>query len=69
MTIFFFLALPFYIMTLSFVIWVHPVICAWFFLNRLKPMDGGVLRVLIWSVVLAAIFNYLIFGRGFYLTV
>ena len=65
----FLLAIPFYILTITFTIWIHPIICV---ISLITNSNCGLvskkLVVTISSFILASIFTYLVFGLGFIIT-
>ena len=65
----FLLAIPFYILTITFTIWIHPIICVIYLItNSNCGLVSKKLVVTISSFILASIFTYLVFGLGFIIT-
>jgi hypothetical protein len=61
----------FYLMGLTFTILLHPIAVLFFFIIKLKKenISIGYIIIFIWSMVIAFIYLYLIWGKGLYLTV
>jgi len=65
----FMLSIPFYIATLTFTIFIHPIICIVYIVKRIKKLQNTRLIIfhLIWSLLIAGAFGGMILN-GYIIT-
>jgi hypothetical protein len=68
--ILFLIAIPFYLLTLTFTIWIHPITCTIFMLTKRRGcFSSSRVAITIASYCLATTFTYLVACKGYIITV